>query len=75
MSKFTVLKTRLKKFTPSVVGVGLVTLAGTAKATVATDISTAVSDATGNIGLVASGLITIAAVMLGIGLIVRALAK
>jgi predicted outer membrane protein len=76
MSKLTVLKTCLKKFTPTAVGVGLVTLAGSASAADMTgSITTAVTEATTNVGAVATGLIAIAAVMMGIGIVVSALKR
>jgi predicted outer membrane protein len=76
MSKLTALKTRLKKFTPAAAGLGLVTLAGSASAAdLSTAINSSVTDATGNVTLVATGLIAIAAVMMGVGIVVSALKR
>lgn len=76
MSKIIALKNSFKKFTPAAVGVGLVTLAGTASAAdLTTSINNAVTDATTNVGAVATGLIAIAAVMMGVGIVVAALKR
>ena len=76
MSKITALKTRLKKFTPAALGVGLVTLAGSASAAdLSASINAAVADGTANVGVVAAGLVAVAAVMMAVGLVVRALSK
>lgn len=76
MSKPTSLKTSLKKFIPAAAGVGLVTLAGTASAADLTGaIGTAVSDAQTNLSAVATGLIAIAAIMMGVGIVVSAMKR
>jgi hypothetical protein len=76
MSKFTSLKTSLKKFTPVALGAGAILAAGSASAADLTgSISTAVTDATTNVGAVATGLIAIAAVMMGVGIVVSALKR
>lgn len=76
MSKLTVLKTRLKKFIPAVAGFGLVGAAGSASAAdYSGSINTAVTDASTNLGVAATGLITVAAIMMGIGLIVSAIKR
>lgn len=76
MSKNTSLKTSLKKFTPVTLGVGAVLASGMASAADLTgSINTAVTDATTNVGAVATGLIAIAAVMMGVGIVVSALKR
>ena len=76
MSKLIALKNSFKKFTPAAAGVGLVTLAGSASAAdLSTAINAATGDATANVELVATGLIAIAAVMMGVGIVVSALKR
>lgn len=76
MSKLTVLKTRLKKFTPAALGVSAVLASGMASAAdLSAAINAATGDATGNVELVATGLIAIAAVMMGVGIVVSALKR
>lgn len=74
MSKLQDLKTRLKKFSPAALGVGLASVASSSFAVDLTGaIDTAVADGTTNVTAVATGVIAIAAIMLGVGLVVRAL--
>ena len=76
MSKFTSFKTSLKKFTPVALGTGAILAAGSASAAdLTSNISSAVTDATTNVSTVAAGLIAIAAVMMGVGIVVSALKR
>lgn len=75
MSKLNLLKHSVKKISPAVLGVSAFAVAGSAFADTAASINTAVTDATSNVGLVASGLIAIAAVMMGVGIIVSAMKR
>lgn len=76
MSKFTSFKTSLKKFTPAALGVSAILASGMASAAdLSTSINAATDDATANVGLVATGLIAIAAVMMGVGIVVSALKR
>ena len=60
---------------PVVIGAGLLTAAGTASADVAADIATAVGGATTNVSAAAGGVVVVAAVMLGVGVIVSLFRK
>lgn len=76
MKKINSLKTFLKKFTPAALGVSAVLASGMASAAdLSGAISTATGDATANVELVATGLIAIAAVMMGVGIVVSALRR
>lgn len=77
MSKNTELKTRLKKFTPApvAVGVGLVSLTGTASAAVMSEVTTALSNGQETLTAIAGGLVLMAVVMLGLGLTIKALQR
>lgn len=75
MLKLTALKIRLKKFTPSAIGVGLVSLAGTASADVSADIDTAIASGTAIVEKAAGGLILIAAAVAGVALVVSLLKR
>lgn len=76
MSKIASLKTSLKKFTPAALGVSAVLASGMAAASdLSTSINAATGDATANVELVATGLIAIAAVMMGVGIVVSALKR
>jgi hypothetical protein len=59
----------------SVVGSGLLAFAGSASADVAGSISTAFSDATTNVTSVATGVIALAAIVTGVGLIISFLRR
>lgn len=76
MSKLTALKNSLKKFTPAAVGVALVSLAGSASAMdFATEINNAKTGAITNLETAGTALIAVAAVMMGIGIIVNAIKR
>lgn len=57
------------------VGTALALSAGTASADVATAIADAVTSGTTNVGLASSGIITVAALMLGVGVVISLLRK
>lgn len=75
MSKSIALKTRLKKFIPVAAGVGLVSIAGSASATVATGVSDALTNGQDTLTAIAGGLVLMAVVMLGLGLTIKALQR
>lgn len=77
MSKLTDLKTRLKKFTPAVLGVGLVSVADSSFAvgTVADGVQTALDNGQATMTAIAGGLVLMAVVMLGLGLTLKALQR
>lgn len=60
---------------PAAVAVGSMLIAGTASADVAADINTAITNGKTNVGLVAAGLVGIAAVMTAVGIVVSALRR
>lgn len=75
MSRFSKYAPTLKKYAPAAGAVGLMLVAGTASATVSSDITTALSDGKETLVAIASGLVLMAAAMLGVGLIVSALKR
>lgn len=76
MSKLTDLKTRLKKYVPAAVGVGLASLASSSFAVdFSTEINNAKTAAVTNLETAGTALIAVAAVMMGIGIIVNAIKR
>lgn len=76
MSKIQKIKAGLKKFSPAALGVGLASSASSSFAIDLTgSITTAVTDGTTNVSAAATGIIAIAAIMLGVGIVVAVLKR
>ncbi|MDD2864140.1 MAG: hypothetical protein PHC99_05380 [Methylococcales bacterium] len=77
MSKFTALKNSLKKFSPVAIGASVLASADSAFAAnpALGDVNTAIADGKEIVGAAASGLVTIAAVVAGVMLVVALLKR
>lgn len=69
------IKPVLKKYSPALIAVGSMLVAGTASAAVGDDITAAIDAGKANVTLVAAGLIGIAAIMTAVGIVVSALKR